>query len=363
MASGYNPALHEAPIVVGHPTTDAPAYGWVARFVADEAGLHAAPAQLDPAFAEAVRAGRYKKVSISLYRPGAPNNPTPGHWYPKHVGFLGGAAPAVKGLRCVALADDDQALRVSLDLADSATVSPFVFGRIADALRSVREWMIQRDDLDTANSLLPDHTIEAIRSEAARLQQTATSGPEPTDMSDPSMSTQTPTQTELTAREAALKTREEALNAQLAAAEQQAAATEQQAAAEYAEQLVAAGKILPRHATTVVDLLAALPRDSVVSYSEDAPGPASQIPARQVLQKIFDELAPSVDYSERTPRDTSAAAQSIAVPAGYQVDPTQAALHARVVAYAEKTGKPYDEALTIISATISTTLSTPGVAP
>ena len=358
MASGYNPALHEAPIVVGHPTTDAPAYGWVARFVADEAGLHAAPAQLDPAFAEAVRAGRYKKVSISLYRPGAPNNPTPGHWYPKHVGFLGGAAPAVKGLRCVALADDDQALRVSLDLADSATVSPFVFGRIADALRSVREWMIQRDDLDTANNLLPDHTIEAIRSEAARLQQTTTPD-EPSNMSDPSMSTQTPTQTELAAREAALKTREEALNVQLAAAEQQAAAAEQQAAAEYAEQLVAAGKILPRHQANMVEILTALPANVALSYAEDAPGAVSQIPARQVLQKILDELAPSVDYSERTPRDTPAAATAIAVPAGYQVDPTQAALHARVVAYAEKTGKPYDEALTIISAT----LSTPGVAP
>lgn len=28
-AAAYDPAKHEAPIVVGHPKTDGPAYGWV----------------------------------------------------------------------------------------------------------------------------------------------------------------------------------------------------------------------------------------------------------------------------------------------------------------------------------------------
>ena len=28
-AAAYDPALHEAPIVVGHPKDNAPAYGWV----------------------------------------------------------------------------------------------------------------------------------------------------------------------------------------------------------------------------------------------------------------------------------------------------------------------------------------------
>jgi hypothetical protein len=29
IAESYNPALHEAPVVIGHPATDDPAFGWV----------------------------------------------------------------------------------------------------------------------------------------------------------------------------------------------------------------------------------------------------------------------------------------------------------------------------------------------
>jgi hypothetical protein len=31
--AAYDPAKHEAPLVVGHPTHDMPAYGWVQRFI------------------------------------------------------------------------------------------------------------------------------------------------------------------------------------------------------------------------------------------------------------------------------------------------------------------------------------------
>jgi len=46
-ANVYDPALHEAPIVVGHPAGDAPAYGWVAGVAFSEDGLLATPAQVD----------------------------------------------------------------------------------------------------------------------------------------------------------------------------------------------------------------------------------------------------------------------------------------------------------------------------
>jgi len=31
MADGYNAENHRAPVVIGHPKTDAPAYGWVSN--------------------------------------------------------------------------------------------------------------------------------------------------------------------------------------------------------------------------------------------------------------------------------------------------------------------------------------------
>lgn len=107
-ADAYDPALHEAPIVVGHPTADAPAYGWVAALSYGEAGLQAHPHQLDEAFSEMVRKGRFKKVSASFYTPDSPANPKPGVYYVRHVGFLGAQPPAVKGLKQAEFADDAQ---------------------------------------------------------------------------------------------------------------------------------------------------------------------------------------------------------------------------------------------------------------
>jgi hypothetical protein len=59
-AKAYDPALHEAPIVVGHPRTDAPAYGWVTG-VSAEGDLFATPGQVDAQFAEMVEVGRFNQ--------------------------------------------------------------------------------------------------------------------------------------------------------------------------------------------------------------------------------------------------------------------------------------------------------------
>lgn len=103
-ARAYDPAKFEAPLVVGHPRLDAPAYGWVSRLTAGGVGLEAEPRQVEAAFAEMVNAGRFKKISASFFMPDAPGNPAPGVYYLRHVGFLGAAAPAVQGLRAPAFA-------------------------------------------------------------------------------------------------------------------------------------------------------------------------------------------------------------------------------------------------------------------
>lgn len=102
-AAAYDPAKHEAPIVVGHPMTDAPAYGWIERLEARPEGLFAVPKQINTEFSDLVRQGAFKKVSGSFYRPDAKNHPVPGTWYLRHIGFLGAQPPAVKGLQAVNL--------------------------------------------------------------------------------------------------------------------------------------------------------------------------------------------------------------------------------------------------------------------
>ncbi|WP_431480830.1 phage protease [Pseudomonas thivervalensis] len=105
--AAYNPSLHEAPLVIGHPQHDAPAAGWVKSLSATTHGLIAEPQQIDASFAEQIAKGSYKKISASFYHPTAANNPVPGVYYLRHVGFLGAQPPAVKGLRPIELAEGE----------------------------------------------------------------------------------------------------------------------------------------------------------------------------------------------------------------------------------------------------------------
>ncbi len=101
IASDYDRDLAPAPVVIGHPQTDTPAYGWVERLYVQDGVLNATLEDTVSEFADMVKAGRYKKVSISLFSPSSQNNPKPGGVYMKHVGFLGATAPAVAGLKPV----------------------------------------------------------------------------------------------------------------------------------------------------------------------------------------------------------------------------------------------------------------------
>lgn len=108
MVASYNPALREAPLTVGHPKDNLPAYGWVLGLQKTPTGaLTMTPHQVEPQFAEMVAAGRFKKRSSSFYPPNAPNNPTPGRWYLRHVAFLGAQPPAIAGLKDIQFAEGD----------------------------------------------------------------------------------------------------------------------------------------------------------------------------------------------------------------------------------------------------------------
>lgn len=88
IADSYDPSSFEVPLVIGHPETDAPAYGWVEALKVVGDKLMAAAKQVAPEFIDMFRKGKFKKISVCL---------TPSKKL-RHVGFLGAAAPAVEGL-------------------------------------------------------------------------------------------------------------------------------------------------------------------------------------------------------------------------------------------------------------------------
>jgi hypothetical protein len=85
----------DAPVVKGHPQNDDPAMGWVDSLKYEGGKLWAKLRNLQKSFVDEVKSGAYRKVSVRLY----PNNLL------RHVGFLGAAQPAIKGLGDAELAE------------------------------------------------------------------------------------------------------------------------------------------------------------------------------------------------------------------------------------------------------------------
>lgn len=109
IARSYDPQWHEAPVVIGHPSDDQPAYGWVEALRRVGGVLYAKLRDVAPEFKELVNRGAFKKRSVALSRA-----IKDGVWYLRHLGFLGAVPPAVKGLADVKLgAPGDSLLEIA----------------------------------------------------------------------------------------------------------------------------------------------------------------------------------------------------------------------------------------------------------
>lgn len=105
LSDNYDIALHEAPAVIGHPESDAPAYGWVSATRVKDGKLEIQFSDTEPHFEQMVRDGRFKKRSVKMYLDDrAPGGKAP---YLRHVAFLGAQPPAVKGLEDIHFSEDE----------------------------------------------------------------------------------------------------------------------------------------------------------------------------------------------------------------------------------------------------------------
>ncbi len=95
IAKNYDPKFCEAPITIDHQQSG-PAYGWVEDVKADVDILKVAFKDVPQEFEQSVNDGKYKKVSVELYR-----NLEGKGAYLKAVSFLGAAIPQVKGLEAI----------------------------------------------------------------------------------------------------------------------------------------------------------------------------------------------------------------------------------------------------------------------
>ncbi|HBF31658.1 MAG TPA: hypothetical protein DDW73_18845 [Rhizobium sp.] len=326
VADAYDPATAPAPVVVGHPSTDAPAYAWATGFDYDasEGRLYATVGEIDPAFSEAVKAGRYKKVSLSFFRPDHAANPVPGTWYPKHIGFLGGAAPAVSGLKNVQFSAPDATVTVSADFGERG------FEDSASLFRSIRDFLIEKFGMDDADKALPSYRIDWL-SEAEIVppisQPSFSTHPNalPPEKEPPTVTQANVTQPnpDFAAREADLIARE----ARIKARERETIEAEN---ASFAEQLVVEGRLLPASKDKVVSILNALPFDTAVSFSA---GEAA-VPLANALRDLLAAQPKAVSFGALDLPEAGADDASASFAAdGKPVDPAAMERHTKALAY------------------------------
>ncbi|MBG6884536.1 peptidase [Pseudomonas aeruginosa] len=334
IAATYDPALSEAPLVIGHPKLNAPAYGWAKGLEVRDGMLYAEPHQVVPEFAEAANRKMYKKRSASVYLPDSPGNPVPGKHYLRHIGFLGAVPPAIKGIPDAPLnfAEDDGAL--AIEFAEA----PYAVTGLTDILRRLRDFFVEREGAERADQLIPQWQLTSIEEDARRAithgasAQASFSEPaiegvdaaaapaaaaeEPQGTVTPSdgasesaaradrtshpsqQDTTMPDEAALDERQRQLDEREQQLATREAELAQRQAQKHRNEIAEFAESLVKSGQLLPRQKAPVIELLVSLPADEPLEFAE-GDGQVTK-PAAEVLRGLLAELPKQIEFSEKS---------------------------------------------------------------
>jgi len=306
IAKTYNDQKdHEAPLVIGHPSTDDPAYGWAKELKAAGSKLLAYVDQVSDSIVEAVGRGEYKKISIAMYPSGLL----------RHIGLLGAAPPAVKGLAPVQFAEELEFEEYIW--ATDETRMPIV----ARILSGLRDFFIEKFGLDATNKIIDKGDIAYLQ-EPASSQMIAVDNQQkivPTEnilnsppgaISNYSEQNQQQEEEIMDELKAKIKTLEDALAAQATQFAEQmtemqngvkaltdivsAKATEdanktklsafETAKAEFAafcEVLVKEGKILPAEKDSIVEEYAdVLQAQETLTFADDAVKPTDKMKAR-----------------------------------------------------------------------------------
>ena len=100
LVASYDFAADPAPIIIGTPKMDDPAFGWVSGLSIAAGKIVATIENLSSKLAEAIREGAFKGVSMDAYPPTHPHNPKPGRWYLKHISYRDG--PSIESIRGIA---------------------------------------------------------------------------------------------------------------------------------------------------------------------------------------------------------------------------------------------------------------------
>jgi len=136
-----------SPIVIGHPQTDDPAWGWSSALKRVGDSLFGKYADVQPAFAKMVENKQFPERSIKI-------KPVDNGYQLVHTGFLGAVPPAVEGLAQMQFHHDDQCLEFSSDW--------YVTSRLSRIFRRMKNLLIEDKGEAKAEEILPEYELESL---------------------------------------------------------------------------------------------------------------------------------------------------------------------------------------------------------
>jgi len=325
----YEKRTNDAPIVVGHPKDNSPAFGWVEKLKKEGKVLKAKIKDIVPEFADAVKKKMYKYVSVSLY----PDNRL------RHIGFLGGVPPAVKGLEAVSFNDKD---------SDFIT---FEFGEVEDKVRTIgdifqrmREFFIEKFGKEEADKVINHWDIDWLRreiEEEGKFKEDKSKTKEVIDMELETL--------KLKLKEAEDKLKEFSENASKLSEENKTLKEKihkmeeeriEKEVNEFVEKLKNEGKLLPAEEGFAKEMLKRLKRDGVeIEFSEGEKKNSfeafKEFLEKQEAKVPLGELKKGENFKKKVKEDF-----------GEEVDEEALELHQKAIELSEKEKISYEEAIT-----------------
>lgn len=336
-----------APIVIGHPKADAPAYGWSHSLKRDGDVLLAKFSDVEPQFEKMVADKRFPNRSVKIKKTNA-------GWQLAHVGWLGAAAPAVAGLKPVQFSTDEQSIEIEF-MSDAYATSV-----VSRTFRRLRDFLIENFGAEKADRVVSDFDLEMLGELAVeqRLENenpatpiTNTNSfkkhtgdkPVPKTYTDEEIAT-----LEQRARDAVtaqFNAQNTELTNQLTAERSQRLTAEHQA---FVTSLIDEGKLTPAQVAGMVEFMLAQPTAAFeFTTGEGETKSITKKPALDWFREFTARLPKQMDLSESNAgKQTDATGQlEFHTPQGAVVSADRLALHNKAREYMNKNNCDYVEAV------------------
>ncbi len=303
-----------APMVIGHPKADAPAYGWIQDLKREGSVLSVKGDKLHDEFAEGVEKGLWPNRSIRIGK-GVDG------FYLKHVGFLGAVPPAIEGMDSIYNASTDDEC---FDYSYQDSITPNILSRM---MRRMRDFIIDKFDIETADKIIPDYEIESLSDHASSLREEDTkstpsySKPEPKKTGDEPMTQFSQTQLD-DAVEAAVKKATKHLNADFSQKEKThetalTAERNKRLVVEFSEAITALvddGKLLPAQAEGMSEFMLQLSDAEEANFEFSAGEKGKEETFKKSPLKWFNDftkaLGKQIDFKESDAGDDDTVSSS-----------------------------------------------------